>query len=61
VNCSICGKKIVLVPSASERAKRYGGRASDYTALFTYHAQCMTDKRNADTLELIKRKQEIGQ
>lgn len=61
MNCSICGKKVVLEPSASERARRYGGKASDYTALFTYHAQCMIDKRNADVMELIKRKQEIKQ
>lgn len=52
-NCTICGKKIVLIPSAKERAAKYGGRPEDYTRLFTAHAQCQIDKRNADTAELI--------
>jgi len=55
MNCTICGKPVTLIPSASERAAKYGGKASDYTAIFTAHAQCTIDKRNADTLGLIKK------
>lgn len=34
MNCTICGKPVVLVPSAAERAKKYGDHpASYYTAL----------------------------
>ena len=40
MNCLLCGKPIVLVPSAKERADKYGGKPSDYTALFTVHAEC---------------------
>jgi len=54
-NCTICGKKIVLIPSAKERATKFGGQPKDYTALFTAHAQCQIDKRNADTADLIRK------
>jgi 5-methylcytosine-specific restriction endonuclease McrA len=53
--CSICGKPIKLVPSASERAKKYGGNASDYTNLFTIHSSCQINKRNEEVKELIQR------
>jgi hypothetical protein len=55
MNCTICGKPIVLIPSAAERARKHGGNASDYTSLFTEHAQCTIDKRNRETSELIQR------
>lgn len=55
MKCSICHKEIVLSPSASERAKKYGGRSSDYTKLFTEHTECALKKREADTLELMRR------
>jgi len=55
--CKICGEEIVLVPSAESRAKRYGGKPEDYRAMFTAHPQCVIDKRNADTLALIRRKE----
>jgi hypothetical protein len=53
--CTICKQDIVLVPSAAERAKRYGGKASDYTKLFTEHAACVLKKRNDETRALIER------
>lgn len=56
MNCTICNLPIVLVPSAAERAKRYGGEPSDYTNLFTTHAKCAVDKREAETIALIRRK-----
>ena len=52
--CSICGEEIVLVPSATDRAKKYGGKPSDYTKLFTEHAQCALLKREEDTLALMR-------
>ena len=55
MNCSICGKKIVLVPSAKERAKRYGGKPSDYTKLFTEHSECLIQKREQDTIKLMRK------
>ncbi|MEG0063059.1 MAG: hypothetical protein RR740_00500 [Pseudomonas sp.] len=55
MNCTLCNKPIILVPSAAERAKRYGGRPSDYTKLFTTHAKCEVAKREADTLALMRK------
>lgn len=46
MNCSHCNKPIVLVPSAAERAKKFGGTPSSYTKLFTMHARCQLIKRN---------------
>lgn len=54
MNCAICGKPVVLVPSAIARALKYDGKPSDYTRLFRTHAQCSIDKRRADTLTLIR-------
>ena len=56
-NCNICNKPIILVPSAQERAKKYGGKPSDYTKLFTTHSDCFIQKRDQDTLELMRSKQ----
>ena len=56
-NCTICGKPIVLVPSAKERAAKYGGKPSDYTKLFTEHAQCTVDKRSEEARQLMQRAQ----
>jgi len=55
MNCSICNRPIVLAPTAKERAAKYGGRPSDYTRLFTEHVACALNKRDADTLELMRR------
>jgi hypothetical protein len=61
MKCRICGKPIGLVPSAKERAKKWGGRPSDYSRLFANHADCATQKRNQDTSELIERLQLLPQ
>lgn len=55
MNCTICGKPILLVPSAKERADKFGGSPSDYTNRFTEHAQCSLDKRESETKELMRR------
>lgn len=56
-NCTICGKPVVLVPSAQERADKYKDHpASYYTNLFPNHIKCELKKRTEDTLELMRRK-----
>lgn len=55
MKCTICNKEIVLVPSAAERAKKYGGTPSYYTSLFTEHADCAIKKRETETLDLVRR------
>lgn len=55
MNCTICHKPIILIPSAKERAKKFGGKPEDYTKLFTEHDDCIIKKRQKDTSELIKR------
>lgn len=55
MRCTICNKPVVLIPSAKERAEKYGGKASDYTSLFRTHSACALQKRNAETLDLIER------
>ena len=57
MNCTICGKAVVLIPSARARARKYGDHpARYYTSLFREHTDCAINKRNADTLALIARK-----
>lgn len=53
--CSICGQRIVLVPSAADRARMCGGKPGDYTKLFTQHATCTLEKRSSDVSDLLKR------
>ena len=53
--CTICGKEIVLVPSAAERAKKYGGVPSDYTNLFTSHSECQVKQRSQASTELMRK------
>lgn len=48
MKCSICNKEITLVPSAAERAKKYGNTAAHYTSLFTYHNDCFLKKHDRD-------------
>lgn len=57
MNCTHCGKPIVLVPSAKERAKKFGGKPSDYTKLFTIHADCQLELRELGVKELLQRQQ----
>ncbi len=47
-NCTICGHRIVLSPSAEERARNdvTGKSAAYYRSLFTYHTECNIIKRD---------------
>lgn len=56
MKCTICDKKIVLVPSAAERARKFGGKPSDYTSLFTTHSQCAVNKREQEAVELMRKR-----
>ena len=54
--CNLCGQPIVLVPSAAERAKKYGDMtAAEYAALFPTHTTCFLKKRKLDTEDLMRR------
>lgn len=55
--CTICGKPIVLVPSAAERAAKdkAGNPPSYYTNLFTVHAECEVKKRSESAIALMRR------
>lgn len=55
MDCTICHKPIELVPSAAERAKKFGGKASDYTRLFTEHSACALSKRSNEAPQLLSR------
>lgn len=55
MKCSICNKEIVLVPSAAERAQKFGGKPSDYTSLFTTHVECKLKEDKKSLNELMKR------
>lgn len=55
MNCLICGKPVILIPSANERAAKYGNTASYYTNLFKTHTDCELKKRAEDTSELMCR------
>jgi len=39
-NCKCCQKPIVLVPSAAERARKYGKTAAYYRNLFSVCNEC---------------------
>lgn len=54
MNCKICNKPVVLVPSAKDRAAKFGGKPSDYTKLFDTHSTCLVNKRSAESVELMR-------
>lgn len=51
--CPYCNQPIRLQPSATERAESYGGKPSDYTDLFPYHAECFVADRSRQSSELM--------
>lgn len=53
--CDICNKPVVLVPSAKERAKKYGGKPSDYVRLFPRHAACQLERDRQQVRELMRK------
>lgn len=59
MKCKHCGKEVVLVPSAAERAKKdvTGKTAAYYTSLFDYHTACTLKSRAEGVRELMQRKE----
>lgn len=56
MKCTICGGEVILIPSAAERARKYGDHiASYYTSLFPTHTHCQLAKNKAAVIELIQR------
>jgi hypothetical protein len=55
MNCTICHRPVVLVPSAKERAAKYGQTPAFYTRLFPQHADCTIAKRDREVRELMTR------
>lgn len=57
MNCKYCGKPVVLVPSARERADKdvTGKSAKYYESLFAYHTECQLELRRVATSELMNR------
>ena len=52
--CTSCGEEITLTPSAKDRARKFGGKPSDYTKLFTKHADCELADRDTAVRKLIR-------
>lgn len=57
--CIHCGHEIVLVPSAAERARKYGGTPAYYTGLFISHSHCEVEARNKSVREAIERQRSL--
>lgn len=57
MNCKLCGKPVVLVPSAAERVKKDpdGWTAKQYIEHFDTHSACTLRKREEDTIALMRR------
>ena len=56
-NCTICGKPIILIPSAEQRAAKdvTGKSAEYYRNLFTEHSTCTLFKRAEETMDLVRK------
>lgn len=55
MNCLHCHRPVVLVPSATERARKFGGEPKDYTNLFQYHTACTLELRAKGVADLMRR------
>lgn len=55
MNCTVCNRPIVLVPSAKERAAKYGGTPAFYTRLFTTHNECLVRERSKQASDLMRK------
>lgn len=61
MKCTHCNKEVVLVPSANERAIRYGETPEFYTKLFQMHVKCNLELRHKSTMELMRNARRIYQ
>jgi len=55
MNCLHCHRPVVLSPTATERARRFGGSPQDYTNMFQYHSACTLELRARGVSDLMKR------
>lgn len=57
MNCNICDKPIILIPSAQERSKNdlNGNPPGYFISLFRTHSECLINKRNKDTVKLMRK------
>lgn len=53
-NCTYCQQPIVLTPSATERARKFGGKPSDYSRQFTAHSECQIKARTQASTDLVR-------
>lgn len=61
MKCTHCNEEVVLVPSATERAAKYGGTPDFYTKLFPMHNKCIMELRRKSTMELMKNARRVHQ
>lgn len=54
MTCKYCGKPVVLVPSAKERAKKFGKTPEFYRRLFPNHGACEVKAREEATRRMIR-------
>jgi hypothetical protein len=56
MTCKYCGKPVVLIPSAAERAQKdvTGKTAQYYRDLFPDHAACVVAERSRQSVELMR-------
>jgi hypothetical protein len=59
--CTICNEPIILVPSAAERARKFGGRPQDYANAFDQHGTCTVRKRSEEARKNARRYAETGE
>lgn len=60
MKCRICNEEIVLLPSAAERARKFGGAPADYAKLFTVHTHCALAERKAGVTKLLQEKRDAN-
>ena len=54
--CTICGKPIILIPSAEQRAANVTGKSAEYYRnLFTEHSTCTLFKHAEETADLVRK------
>ena len=53
MKCITCKKEVILKPTATERARKYGETADYYTKLFPKHAECILKERRESVSAII--------
>ena len=53
MKCTICKKEVILKPTATERARKYGETPDYYTKLFPTHVKCQLAKDKESVSKLM--------